>query len=107
MLLKDKVVIVSGIGPGLGVKLAIEAAREGARAVAIGARTAEKLDDAEKRMREANAACKVLKLVTDIRDAAQCQRLAESTHRQFGRVDGLSQQRLFLGYPQHGRGGRS
>jgi NAD(P)-dependent dehydrogenase (short-subunit alcohol dehydrogenase family) len=55
MLLKDKVVIVSGIGPGLGVKLAIEAAREGARAVAIGARTPEKLDDAEKRMREANA----------------------------------------------------
>ena len=26
MLLKDKVVIVSGIGPGLGVKLAVEAA---------------------------------------------------------------------------------
>ena len=73
MLLKDKVVIVSGIGPGLGVKLAIEAAREGARAVAIGARTAEKLDDAEKRMREANPACKVLKLVTDIRDAGPVQ----------------------------------
>ena len=29
MLLKDKIVVVSGIGPGLGVKLAIEAAREG------------------------------------------------------------------------------
>lgn len=99
MLLKDKVVIVSGIGPGLGVKLAIEAAREGARAVAIGARTAEKLDDAEKRMREANAACKVLKLVTDIRDAAQCQRLAESTHRQFGRVDGLINSAYFWGTP--------
>ena len=28
MLLQDKVVIVSGIGPGLGVKLAVEAARE-------------------------------------------------------------------------------
>ena len=35
MLLKDKVVIVSGIGPGLGVKLAIEAAREGARGVVV------------------------------------------------------------------------
>ncbi|MGH8809462.1 MAG: short-chain dehydrogenase, partial [Noviherbaspirillum sp.] len=32
MLLKNKVVLVSGVGPGLGVKLAIEAAREGARA---------------------------------------------------------------------------
>ena len=27
MLLKDKVVVVSGIGPGLGIKLAIEAAQ--------------------------------------------------------------------------------
>jgi len=31
MLLKDKVLIISGIGPGLGVKLAVEAAREGAK----------------------------------------------------------------------------
>lgn len=102
MLLKDKVVIVSGIGPGLGVKLAIEAAREGARAVAIGARTAEKLDDAEKRMREANPACKVLKLVTDIRDAAQCQRLADSTVKQFGRIDGLANSAFFWGTPGTG-----
>jgi NAD(P)-dependent dehydrogenase (short-subunit alcohol dehydrogenase family) len=102
MLLKDKVVIVSGIGPGLGVKLAIEAAREGARAVAIGARTAEKLDDAEKRMREANPACKVLKLVTDIRDAAQCKRLAESTVKQFGRIDGLANSAFFWGTPGTG-----
>ena len=29
MLLKDKIVVISGIGPGLGVKLAVEAAREG------------------------------------------------------------------------------
>lgn len=102
MLLKDKVVIVSGIGPGLGVKLAIEAAREGARAVAIGARTAEKLDDAEKRMREANPACKVLKLVTDIRDAAQCKRLAEGTVKQFGRIDGLANSAFFWGTPGTG-----
>ncbi|HUA88639.1 MAG TPA: SDR family oxidoreductase [Steroidobacteraceae bacterium] len=99
MLLKDKVVIVSGIGPGLGVKLAVEAAREGCKAVAIGARTAEKLDDAEKRMREANPACKVLKVVTDIRDAAQCKRLAESTQQQFGRIDGLVNSAFFWGAP--------
>ena len=102
MLLKDKVIIVSGIGPGLGVKLAIEAAREGARAVAIGARTAEKLDDAEKRMREANPGCKVLKLATDIRDAAQCKRLADSTVKQFGRIDGLANSAFFWGSPGTG-----
>jgi NAD(P)-dependent dehydrogenase (short-subunit alcohol dehydrogenase family) len=99
MLLKDKVVIVSGIGPGLGVKLAVEAAREGARAVAIGARSAEKLEDAEKRMREANAACKVLKMATDIREAAQCQRLAQATQQQFGRIDGLVNSAYFWGSP--------
>jgi NAD(P)-dependent dehydrogenase (short-subunit alcohol dehydrogenase family) len=99
MLLKDKVVIVSGIGPGLGVKLAVEAAREGCKAVAIGARTAEKLDDAEKRMREANPACKVLKVVTDIRDAAQCKRLADSAQQQFGRIDGLVNSAFFWGSP--------
>jgi NAD(P)-dependent dehydrogenase (short-subunit alcohol dehydrogenase family) len=57
MLLKDKVVIISGIGPGLGVKLAVEAARYGAAALAISARTAEKLDDAERLIHEVNAQC--------------------------------------------------
>jgi NAD(P)-dependent dehydrogenase (short-subunit alcohol dehydrogenase family) len=99
MLLKDKVIIVSGIGPGLGVKLAVEAAREGASAVAIGARTASKLDDAEKRMKEANAACKVLKVVTDIRDAASCKRMVEATHKQFGRIDGLANSGFQWGAP--------
>ena len=48
MLLKDKVVIVSGIGPGLGIELALLAAQEGAK-LAICARTASKLDAAERR----------------------------------------------------------
>jgi NAD(P)-dependent dehydrogenase (short-subunit alcohol dehydrogenase family) len=41
-------------------------------------------------MKEANAACKVLKVVTDIKDAAQCKRLAEATNKEFGRIDGLA-----------------
>ena len=35
MLMKDKVVIISGIGPGLGVELALLAANEGAKAVVL------------------------------------------------------------------------
>src|SRR5574337_520263 len=89
MLLKDKVVIVSGIGPGLGVKLAVEAAREGARAVVVLARTAEKLEDAEQCVRALGTACKVLKIPTDITVAAQCKRAAEQAVAQFGRIDGL------------------
>jgi len=99
MLLKDKVLIVSGIGPGLGVKLAIEGAREGVRGLVVSARTAEKLDDAEKRVREVNPSCKVLKLTTDIRDAAQCRKLADTAQAQFGRIDGLINSGFFWGTP--------
>ncbi len=97
MLLKGKVLIVSGIGPGLGVKLAVEAAREGAVGLAIGARSADKLDDAERRIREVNPDCEVLKQVTDIREAAQCRRLAEATRERFGRIDGLVNSAFFWG----------
>ena len=89
MLLKDKVVIVSGIGPGLGIKLAVEAAREGARAVVCAARTPEKLDAAESAIREIGANCAVLKVPTDITDNAQCAHLADETVKQFGCIDAL------------------
>ena len=97
MLLKDKIVIISGIGPGLGVKLAIEAAREGAAAVAIGARSADKLDDAERRIAAASKSCKVLKQVTDITDRAQCDALAAATVKAFGRIDALVNSAFFHG----------
>lgn len=89
MLLKDKIVIISGIGPGLGVKLAVEAAREGAAGVIAAARSADKLDDAEKRVHEVNPKCKVLKQVTDITDRAQCDALVAAAIKQFGRIDAL------------------
>ncbi len=89
MLLKDKTLIVSGIGPGLGVKLAIEAARNGARGLALAARSADKLDQAEAQIKALGTDCQVLKLLTDITDAAQCTRLAQRTVEAFGRVDGL------------------
>lgn len=92
MLLKDKVVIVSGTGPGLGIKLAVEAARAGARGVVCAARTAEKLDAAEAAIRALGAVagdCAVLKLPTDINDATQCQRLVTETVAKLGRIDAL------------------
>ena len=89
MLLAGKVVVVSGIGPGLGVKLAVEAARAGARAVVIAARTPAKLDDAESRIRAARPECEVLKVATDIVDRVQCKRLVEAAIGRFGRIDAL------------------
>lgn len=89
MLLKDKIVIVSGIGPGLGVKLAVEAAREGAAGVVLAARSAEKLDDAEQRIAALGVKAKVVKCITDITDRAQCERLVKTTIDAFGRIDAL------------------
>jgi NAD(P)-dependent dehydrogenase (short-subunit alcohol dehydrogenase family) len=77
MLLKDKVVIVSGIGPGLGQELSTLAAREGAVAVVLAARTPQKLDVAEQQIIDLGLGTSILKVPTDIADEAQCQALAE------------------------------
>jgi NAD(P)-dependent dehydrogenase (short-subunit alcohol dehydrogenase family) len=89
MLLEDKVVMVSGVGPGLGIKLALEAAREGARAVAIGARDRSRLLEAQQRIKAVAGHCEVLCVATDITDVQACNRFAEATHKQFGHIDAL------------------
>ncbi|MBK6738136.1 MAG: SDR family oxidoreductase [Haliea sp.] len=89
MLLKDKVVIVSGIGPGLGQELSTLAAKEGAKAVVLAARTAAKLDVAEQEINALGLGTAVLKVVTDISDQAQCQALADRAVAAFGRIDVL------------------
>jgi NAD(P)-dependent dehydrogenase (short-subunit alcohol dehydrogenase family) len=89
MLLAGKVIVVSGIGPGLGTKLAVEAAREGARGIVLAARSAAKLEDAENRVHAVSNSCQTLKIPTDIRDPAQCGHLAAAAIDRFGRIDGL------------------
>ena len=88
MLLKDKVVIVSGIGPGLGIELAKLAAKEGAQ-LAVAARTPSKLDDAEEAIRELGLTNSVLKVPTDIADEQASRQLVEKTVAEYGRVDAL------------------
>lgn len=89
MLLKDKVVIVSGIGPGLGQELSTLAAKEGARAVVLAARTQQKLDAAEQEINDLGLGTKVLKMSTDIANEEQCKALAEAAAEAFGRIDVL------------------
>ncbi len=89
MLLENKVVIVSGIGPGLGQELSTLAAKEGASAVVLAARTASKLDVAEQEINDLGLGTKVLKVVTDISDKEQCLALAGQTAEAFGRIDVL------------------
>ncbi|MBT8151602.1 MAG: SDR family oxidoreductase, partial [Gammaproteobacteria bacterium] len=63
-------------------------AKEGAQ-LAICARTASKLDDAEAAIKKLGLGTKILKLPTDISDRAQCKALVEQTIDRFGRVDAL------------------
>lgn len=86
MLLKDKVVIVSGIGPGLGQELAFASAREGAEVV-LAARTEAFLKQVDERVREMGA--RTLVCPTDISVREQCKRLVDVTVSEFGRVDVL------------------
>ncbi len=89
MLLKDKVVIVSGIGPGLGQELSTLAAAEGAEAVVLAARTAAKLDAAEQEIADLGLGTRVLKVATDIASEEQCRALADAAAKEFGRIDVL------------------
>jgi len=88
MILKDKVVMVSGIGPGMGQELALRAAEEGAH-IAIAARTASKLDAVESEVAARGLGIRVLKVPTDVRDRAQCARFVAETAHAFGRIDVL------------------
>lgn len=89
MMLNNKVVIVSGIGPGLGQELSTLAAREGASAVVLAARTEAKLDIAEQAINELGLGTAVLKVATDISSKEQCQALADRVVEAFGRIDVL------------------
>ena len=89
MMLENKVVIVSGIGPGLGQELSTLAAKEGAAAVVLAARTPAKLDVAEQAIQALGLNTAVLKVVTDIADPDQCLALAKKTADEFGRIDVL------------------
>ena len=86
MLLTDKVVIVSGIGPGMGREIALACAREGAD-VALAARTEAALDEVASAVRALGR--RALCVPTDISKAEDCLRLAERTKQELGRIDVL------------------
>jgi NAD(P)-dependent dehydrogenase (short-subunit alcohol dehydrogenase family) len=86
MILKDKIVIVSGIGPGLGQELAINAGQQGA-SVVLAARTASFLEEVDAEVRKTGA--ETLVVPTDITKSDQCQNLVDRTVKRFGRIDAL------------------
>lgn len=86
MLLADRIVLVSGIGPGVGAEVAVAAAREGADVV-LAARSAAMLDETAARVRGHGR--RALAVPTDVTDPAQCQRLVDAARDGFGRIDVL------------------
>jgi NAD(P)-dependent dehydrogenase (short-subunit alcohol dehydrogenase family) len=86
MILQNKVVIITGAGPGMGQAMCRGAAKEGAK-VAISARSTDFIEQLRKEI-ESNGG-EVIAVPTDVSDAAQCQRLADAALEKWGRIDGL------------------
>jgi len=86
MLLSDKVVIVSGIGPGLGRSIALRSAEQGADVV-LAARTESRLEEVAKEVTALGR--RALAVPTDITDADAASRLVQTTLDAFGRADAL------------------
>lgn len=81
--LSNKVILVTGGGSGLGLAMATEFARKGAK-VAICGRTESKLDDAISQIGENGRA-----YVCDVRDYEQVKIMFEAIIKDFGTVNGL------------------
>jgi NAD(P)-dependent dehydrogenase (short-subunit alcohol dehydrogenase family) len=86
MILKDKVIVITGVGPGMGCKLATLAAAEGARVV-IAARSQSFIDGVAASIVAAGGVC--IAVVADVSEEKSCAALADRAVAEFGRIDGL------------------
>ena len=87
MILKDKVVIVTGAGPGMGQALCRAAARDGARVV-VSARSRDAIEALAADIRREGG--EAIAVPCDVADTAQCRALAEAALAKWGRIDGLA-----------------
>jgi len=85
-MLRDKVVVVCGFGPGLGRAIAVQSARAGADVV-LAARNAARLDEVAEQVKAFGR--QAVTAVTDITDDDQVQRLPQVALETFGRADAL------------------
>ena len=86
LLLEGKVVVVSGVGPGLGRSIAVRCALAGADIV-LAARTESRLREVAAEITELGR--RAVTVTTDITDEESAGRLAETALEVLGRVDTL------------------
>lgn len=86
MILKDKVVIVTGAGPGMGQAMCHGAAREGARVV-VSSRSKHAIDAIAAQILQGGG--EAIAVPCDVAHAEQCQALAATALATWGRIDGL------------------
>jgi NAD(P)-dependent dehydrogenase (short-subunit alcohol dehydrogenase family) len=85
-LLDGKIVLVSGVGPGLGRQTAAAALREGA-AVALGDLHGDQLEHIRDELDPGGA--RTLARRTDVTSGAMCEALVAATRERFGRLDAV------------------
>ncbi len=83
MILNDEVIVITGVGAGLGAKLAQRAVAEGARVV-MAARSGGVTEQIEK---ETDG--KAIAVACDVRKEEDCQRVIDTAIERFGKITGL------------------
>jgi NAD(P)-dependent dehydrogenase (short-subunit alcohol dehydrogenase family) len=85
-MLQDEVVVITGVGPGLGSKLALRAAAEGAKVV-MAARSADVMKQVEKNVRAAGG--EAVGVQCDVRRPEDVAQLVSTAVDRFGTITGL------------------
>ena len=86
MILRGKTIIISGVGPGMGGKLGMQAAQEGAKVV-LAARSTEYVGRVAADIRAAGGEAVTVK--ADVSKQGDCLRVAAEAQQAFGPIGGL------------------
>ena len=96
-LLKDRIILVTGAGDGIGKAAALAFARLGATLILVG-KTVEKLEQVYDQIeREGGAQPAIVPLNLETASAIEYRNIADSLNQEFGRLDGLLLNAAILG----------
>jgi len=84
--LKDRLIVVTGGGSGIGEAITRACLAEGARVVVVG-RTTENVKQLQAEMQQADALCDFVE--AELAETEQCRRAIEYVRQRHGRMDGL------------------